>query len=124
MNTAMKEDKAIIKALNRKVEPLPPGFEEELMKRVFSEAKKKSKRNFALNMALISCVSIFMLLGAFYVLKIVYSINIVEHLSFNFFSEQHKPFFIFYFYIASLILGLLWLDHAFRKLWKKTAGNH
>ncbi len=120
----MKQDKAIEKVYRNKVVSLPDGFEERIMNRVCIEAKKRSKRNFVLNMALISGVSIVIILGTFYFLKFGSGYNILEHFSFSFFSEEQKPVFFFSSFIASLILGLLALDHTLRELLKKTKSSH
>ncbi len=124
MNMGMRQDKAIEKVYKNKVVSLPDGFEERVMNRVCIEAEKRSKRNYVLNICLISGVSIVMLLGTFYSLKIGYGYNILEHFSFNFFSEEQKPFLFFSSFIASLVLGLLGLDYILREFLKKTKSSH
>ena len=119
----MKKDKAIEQALKNQVETLPAGFEAMVMEKVFIEAKRKERRSYVLNLLLISIISLGMLTGIFFLLKEVYSFNVFEHIAFNFFSLKNKDFFLFYFYIAFLILGLLGVDHFLRQWVKKTKGS-
>jgi hypothetical protein len=124
MNTKMKQDKAVKNVLANKVGYLPSDFEDKVMRRVFVEAEKKSKKNYFCNLAFVSLVAITMLCGTFYLLTHVYSFSILKLFSLNYFSAEHKSFFAFYFYIAFLVLSLLGLDYVFRQFMKKTNRNH
>lgn len=116
----MEQDKAIQKVLNNsKLIGLPYGFENKVMKAIFQKAEKQVKRKFALNIVLVSLVSIAIISGTFYILHNYYSVSLNLTIPQLNYSNETKYIFAFSFYIAFIVLFLLWLDTFLRRLKKK-----
>ena len=115
----MNPDKALKKALTRKVSDLTYGFHNKVMDQVLLEAKRENRQNYFWSLCLVALVSIFMVAGTIYVLYQYASFNFFAFLSgikFPGLSDTTFDFY-FYFYISFLILILLGLDIFIRK-WK------
>ena len=116
----MKQDKALKKIVSKsKPEGLSYGFENKIMKAIFIEAEKQAKRRFALNMALVSSVSLAIIAGTIYILYTYYSVSFSFNIPHFSFSSETKSIFLFSFYIATIVLLLLGMDLYFRRLKKK-----
>lgn len=116
----MKQDKAIKKLISAtKSEGLSYGFENKVMKAIYREAEKQTKRRFALNMALVSLVSLALVAAAVYVLHHFYSLSFSLKMPQLSMAGDNKTLVLFSLYIAALVLFLLGLDLYFRRLRKK-----
>ena len=117
----MKQDKALKKIVSKsKPEGLSYGFENKIMKAIYLEAEKQSKRRFALSMALVSFVSLAIIAGAIYILITYYSVSFSFTMPQFSLSSEAKSTFWFSLYIALIVMFLLGLDTIFRQLKKKS----
>lgn len=115
----MNQDNALRKALNRKADDLSYGFDKRVMERILLEAEKKTRRDYFLMLSLVSVVSLAMFGGSFFILYYYFSFNILDLFSDVRIRVEYNPLYAYCFYIASLILVLLGLDHVFRQVMKK-----
>ena len=114
----MSENKLINKILqNRRDEQLPYGFNDRVMRQVYIEAERKSRRSYVKGILLISIVSLFMAVSGVVVLKSFFNISL--DLSFDFlnwkFSNEDLSAFLNCSYIGFLALILLMIDMLLRK---------
>jgi len=116
----MNQDKALKKVLTRKTGGLPPGFDKRVMEQVLLEAKRKIQLNYFRSLGLVAFVSLSMVAGTAYVLYHYTSFNFFDFLSGLKMPDMSSPMFVFYFYIAFLILILLGLDTYIRNWRNKT----
>ncbi len=115
----MNKDKALIKTLIRKSDDLPDRFEEQVMNLILLETEKKNRRNYYLSLLLVCAVSLAMTGATFFVLYHFFSFNILGLFSNIRIRVEYSPLYAYCFYIAFLVLLLLWLDHKFRRIMKK-----
>lgn len=116
----MNQDKALKKALTRKTNGLPPGFDKRVMEQVMLEAKRKMQLNYFWSLGLVTFVSLSMVVGTVYVLYHYTSFNFFDSLSGIRMPSMSGSMYVFYFYIAFLILILLGLDTYIRNWKNKT----
>ena len=115
----MNKDKALIKTLTRKPDSLSDRFEEQVMNLIFLQTEKRNRRNYYLSLILVCAVSLAMTGTAFFVLYHFFSFNILDLFSNIRIRIEYSPLYACCFYIAFLVLLLLWLDHKFRRIMKK-----
>jgi len=120
----MNKDVALRKALSRRTDDLPEGFEQRVMDRVLLEAEKKSRREEVISLLVVSSVSLALLAGGFFVLKYFFSFNMLDLFSDVQFRMEYSPLLIHCVFIASIILILLGLDYKFRQIYRKARGEH
>lgn len=114
----MNQDKALRKALIRKTDELPYGFDKRVMDRILLEAKKKSRREYYFTLSLVCFMSLAMMGGALFALYYYFSFNILHLFSGIRIPLEYNPLYGCM-YIATLMLALLGLDHLFRQMVKK-----
>jgi hypothetical protein len=113
----MKQDKALIKALNLKENPkLPTGFNAQLMGKIYIASAKQKKRNTIISYTFISFVSLGLIGMAVYLLKNYLTFSSMLQIPQFIFTSESKSFFGFSIYIASLVLILVFMDGYFRRL--------
>ena len=114
----MSENKLIDKLLrNKPDEQLPYRFNDRVMRQVYIEAERKSRRSYVKGILLISIVSLFMAVSGVVVLKSFFNINL--DLSFDFLNwsinNEDLSAFLNCSYIGLLALILLMIDLLLRK---------
>ncbi len=118
----MKETKEIKKdeALSRIMQPnadtsLPFMFNEQLMKRIEAEAKRKARRNEFWQYALVSVISIALIIGTIKLLSLYTPFNILHKLEQVFSASQISVDLKIYPFMGGCILVLLYFDHIMRR---------
>jgi hypothetical protein len=122
----MKRDKAIIKALDRldglDKPSLSADFNVQLMNKISKAAAKREKRSFIVNIAIVTVVSLGLVVMAVYLLRNYLTTDITFSMPvFHIGSVSH---YLFFAYIAILALLLLGLDYFFRYLREKKNDNY
>lgn len=120
----MKTDNALLKALKRKSDELPYGFEDRVMRQILQEAERKGKLSYFRALGLVAFVSLVLIAGLLMLLNYYFGINIVEVFAAfqlpsveptTVLDDQTRPLFAFSIYIGLLMLFLLGMDFYFRK---------
>jgi len=130
----MKTDKALIKALKRKSDELPYGFEDRVMRRIMLEVERKGQISYYRALGLVSFVSLALIASVLFVLNNYFNFNFLDLFvsirmpsieSASVLTNQTRPLLAFSIYIAVLMLFLLGIDYFFRQRFrkKKQAGN-
>ncbi len=120
----MKQDKAIIKALQSKENStLSSDFNTLTMNKIIAISATQKKRKFVLTYSLISIISVSLISFGIFVLKDYLSFNSVRSYFTIFSNPESKTIFGFFTYIALLVLLLIFFDGYFRHLREKKLNN-
>jgi stalled ribosome alternative rescue factor ArfA len=128
----MKTDNALKKALLRKTDELPYGFEDRVMRRVMLEVERKGRLSYYRALGLVSFVSLVLIAGVIFVLNTYFHINFLDLFASvqlpsvapsSFLNDQTRPIIAFSIYIGILMLFLLGMDYLFRQRIRKTRKN-
>lgn len=125
----MKTDNALVKALKRKSDELPYGFEDRVMRQIFLEVERKSRLSYYRALCLVSFISLALIAGVLYVLNTYLNFNFLELFagirmpsmdSASVLTDHTRPIFAFSIYIGCLMLFLLGMDYFFRHRFRKS----
>lgn len=112
----IKKDEALIRLMQPNADTrLPFMFNEQLMKRIEAEAKRKARINTFWQYASVSVISIALIIGTIKLLFLYTSFNLIHKLEYIFNSAFISPDLKIYTFIGGCILILLYLDHTMRR---------
>lgn len=120
----MKTDNALKKVLLRRIDELPYGFDDRVMRQIMLEAERKGRASYYRALSLVALVSMVLIVGLLTVLNTYFGINVLDLLAglrmpsmetIPVVNDQTRSLLAFSIYIGVLMLFLLGMDHLFRQ---------